>query len=61
MRTLFLPGSCSANLQVGIFKSRRCPPEGGRYICQNKFARTIDNSDRRDGMKRLLIKMYEAY
>jgi hypothetical protein len=25
---------CSANLQVGIFESHGCPPEGGRYINQ---------------------------
>jgi hypothetical protein len=30
------PGYCSANLQVGILKSSRCPPEGGRYISQER-------------------------
>jgi len=27
---------CSARLQAGILKSSRCPPEGGRYMNQNR-------------------------
>jgi hypothetical protein len=27
---------CSARLQAGILKSSRCPPEGGRYMKQNR-------------------------
>jgi len=30
-----MSAGCSANLQVGILKSRRCSPEGERYINQN--------------------------
>jgi hypothetical protein len=29
-------GYCSANLQVGILEPSRCPPEGGRYISQER-------------------------
>src|SRR5271157_5958477 len=28
--------SCSARLQAGTLESSRCPPEGGRYIIQNR-------------------------
>ena len=27
---------CSARLQAGTLKSSRCPPEGGRYMKQNR-------------------------
>src|SRR5580704_2665036 len=31
-----LPRFCSARLQAGTLDSSRCPPEGGRYMNQNR-------------------------
>src|SRR5229473_382396 len=33
----FSSSYCGANLQVGILEASRCPPEGGRYINQDRI------------------------
>jgi len=36
-----LPRFCSARLQAGTLESTRCPPEGGRYMNQNRVRTQI--------------------
>src|SRR4029077_1929223 len=51
------PACCSASLQVGILKLGKCPPEGGRYIDQDRIstqaeARSTEEDSRLDAHRR---------